>query len=72
MKKADDSKHSKRQTLQLEPLLRAGMCSTMQLRVCASNRDHKGVLLEYYLKGSTVTSASYFDTLIPLQKVIKS
>ncbi len=34
--------------------------------------DHKGVLLEYCTKGSIVTSASYFDTLIRLQKAIKS
>ncbi len=35
--------------------------------------DHKGVLqLEYFPKGSTVTSASYFDTLIRLQKTVKS
>ncbi len=29
------------------------------------------LLLEYYPKGSTVTSASYFNTLIHLQKAIK-
>ncbi len=35
--------------------------------------DHQGVLqLEYCLKGSTVTSTSYFDTLICLQKAIQS
>ncbi len=34
--------------------------------------DHKGVLLEYCPKDSTGTSASYFDTLIPLQKAIES
>ncbi len=34
---------------------------------------HKGVLLlEYCRKGSTVTSASYSDTFIRLQKAIKS
>ncbi len=35
--------------------------------------DHEGdLLLEYCLKGSTVTSASYFSTLIRSQKAIKS
>ncbi len=34
---------------------------------------YEGVLLlEYCLKGSTATSASYFNTLIRLQKAIKS
>ncbi len=34
--------------------------------------DHKGVLLEYCSKGSTMISALYFNTLIRLQKAIKS
>ncbi len=35
--------------------------------------DRKGILLlEYCSKGSIVTSASYFDTSIRLQKAIKS